>query len=122
MQFKYAPRILRPHPLTLDNRGCIAFARGPFVYCAEAIDNPAVPDLRAIRIDEWPRIEESDKEVGFAEWGIRPVVLKVTATVVGTGDAGVDETSVTLIPTCLWSNRGKSDVRVWLPEHMPTDE
>ena len=119
MEFTYTPCIIMPHPFTLDNRGCVAFARGPFIYCAETVDNPTIPDLRATRIHtDRPVMEEIDN-TGFVNWGLRPVVLKTAATVLETsGKAGREET-MALIPICLWANRGKSDLRVWLPRYLP---
>lgn len=114
VKFSYAPRILDPHPLTLDNLGCIAFARGPFVYCAETVDNPAVEDLRALRIMRDQPVKELVDERSFEEWGIRPVVLEVDATVVQTGARTGGQVVVRLVPVFLWANRQRSDLRVWL--------
>lgn len=111
IDFKYDARIIKPHPLTLENRGCIAFARGPFVYCAESVDNPAVSDLRKLRIVQDSPIHKVLDDHSFQNWGIKPVVLKVAASVV---EEYGTKCTVTLIPVFLWANRGKSDLRVWL--------
>ena len=114
IKFKYPPRLLKPHSLTLDNLGCVAFARGPFVYCAETVDNSTVEDLRAIRILRDRPVKEVMDQRTFEEWGIQPVVLEADALVVGASGEGGRETTVRLIPVFLWANRERSDLRVWL--------
>ena len=72
----YRPRRLYPHPLTLDNRHCVAFARGPFIYCAETIDNESLGDLRRVRIDDNAGIEKVAGKDAFKESGLYPILLK----------------------------------------------
>lgn len=123
--FAYRPRRILPHPLDTSNHGHVAFARGPFVYCAETIDNPAISDLRALRIPNDASAEEVIEQEAFALWQLKDVVsLKVGAVVVGKKDG--DEIGkehevaiqVKLVPVALWANRGKSDMRVWLPRRL----
>lgn len=56
--------------------------------------------------------------MGFPRDGALPraVLLKTRVSVVG-DDAESDggERELTLIPYFMWANRGKSDLRVWLP-------
>ncbi|PSS30855.1 hypothetical protein PHLCEN_2v2582 [Hermanssonia centrifuga] len=119
VDFAYSARAISPHPLVLDNRGCIAFMRGPFVYCAETIDNPQIKDLRAIRIIPGRTPREFVEKREFSEWGLDPIVLKVDAIILEDGVRKEDE--VTLIPVCLWANRARSDLRVWLPSLLPDE-
>lgn len=123
--FTFEARRLSAHPLTLDNRGCTAIARGPFVYCAESVDNAHIPDLRAVRLADGAAFEEVELDedalvgMGFPRDGALPraVLLKTRVAVVG-DDAesnGGEECELTLIPYFMWANRGKSDLRVWLP-------
>ncbi|KIJ46906.1 glycoside hydrolase family 127 protein, partial [Sphaerobolus stellatus SS14] len=35
LQIPIKPRLIYPHPLDSSNHGCIAIARGPFIYCLE---------------------------------------------------------------------------------------
>lgn len=125
VSFKYEPRIIHPHPMDFENRGCVALARGPFVYCVETIDVNAkkVQDLRTIRLtwDDLSSIKQCADESDFAEWGLKPVTLTVEAYILPVdasqrrgGKLG-DRVSLSLIPMFLWANRGKSDLRIWLP-------
>ncbi|KAJ3557482.1 hypothetical protein NM688_g1450 [Phlebia brevispora] len=114
IDYKYAACILKPHPLNLDNLGCIAFARGPFIYCAETIDNAMVSDLRGLRVSEEHTIKEYVDDVSFAQWGIQPVVMEVNATTLAPDGSKGDRVAAKLIPLFLWANRGSSDLRVWL--------
>jgi hypothetical protein len=112
VDFDFVVQRLSPHPLNLDKYGHVAFALGPLVYCAETVDNPDVPDLRAIRISADAPVREVVDTESFAPWGmINVVVLKLPAFVIGS-DMKVE---LTLIPLFLWANRGKADLRVWLP-------
>lgn len=121
VDFTFEARRLSAHPLTLDNRNCTAIARGPFVYCAESVDNAHIPDLRAVRLADGAAFEEVELDedalvgMGFPRDGALPraVLLKTRVTVAEHEDVG--ECELTLIPYFMWANRGKSDLRVWLP-------
>lgn len=117
-RFAFEPIRLQPHPLDLENRTCVAIARGPFIYCAETIDNSGYADLRSIRIPK-----EADFEEINGEGTLKSAIVLRTALpsqhldqsggLVGSKDAG--DGTLTLIPYFMWANRGKSDLRVWLP-------
>ncbi len=119
VDFTYSARPIAPHPLVLDNRGCVAFMRGPFVYCAETVDNPQIKDLRAIRIIPGRTPREFVEKREFSEWGLDPIILKVDVIILEDGVRKEDE--VTVIPVCLWANRARSDLRVWLPSLLPDE-
>jgi DUF1680 family protein len=114
VDFDFVIQRRSPHPLNIDNHHHVAFTRGPFVYCAETIDNPDISDLRAVRISKDALVRAVVDGKTFVEWGLEDVVvLKILAVVLdGTGEKRVE---VTLIPLFLWANRGNSDHRVWLP-------
>jgi DUF1680 family protein len=92
--------------------GKTAFQRGPIVYCAEGADNDGhafslwAPDdmvLEAKQRDDLPG---------------KPVALMGKArSAVRNKDGSVAsmDTDLTLIPYCIWSNRGLNEMRVWLP-------
>ena len=119
VDFNFTVRRIYAHPLDLENRSCVAIARGPFIYCAESIDNPHIPDLRVIRFTEATVFNEIelDKDglakMGFATDGMpsKAVILKLLVRIAGQ----LEGTELTLIPYFMWANRGKSDLRVWLP-------
>ncbi|OBZ78372.1 Non-reducing end beta-L-arabinofuranosidase [Grifola frondosa] len=119
VDFTYRARLIYPHPLDFDNRGCVAIARGPFVYCAETVDNPSIADLRTVRLsaDSLARLRESVETESFREWGVEPVIIEVNSSLGGStrGGKGSKDICLRLIPIFLWANRGKSDLRVWLP-------
>lgn len=83
------------------------------MYCAETVDNPAVEDLRALRIMRDRPVKELVDKRSFEGWGIQPVVLEVDATTVQAG-GGTGGQVVRLVPVFLWANRERSDLRVWL--------
>lgn len=116
VDFTYGTRLIHPHPLNLDNRGCVAVARGAFIYCVETVDNPHIHDLRAIRLVQPLEVEEAIDTENFVEWGLRPVVLTVNGLLVQSENGKQNETMrLKLVPIFTWANRGKSDMRVWLP-------
>jgi DUF1680 family protein len=136
VSFKFKPQRIHPHPLDLSNRGSVAISCGPFIYCAEAIDNPHIPDLRAIRFPDDAELRAVVDEDGSHFPSLRgepwkPVVLKTYVRIVKTvegdigggddtgpaGDTDVEQrVSLTMVPYFMWANRGKSSMRVWLPK------
>ena len=123
----FKTRSIYPHPLNLDNAQCIAVARGPFIYCAETVDNAHISDLRAIRIPDGAEFLEESLDtqgleaIGFDRDGVsgiggKAIILRTKAHIIRTkenvGDADV---TLTLVPYFMWANRGKSNHRVWLP-------
>lgn len=128
VRFSYFPRRLNPHPLTLDNRQCVAFARGPFIYCAETLDNKSFDDLRGVRIPDETVISEEEMDdsgmdkLGFGSdarmglgvaGGSHPIILSVDAHSVQNFLPG-ETRKLKLIPYFMWANRGPSSLRVWL--------
>jgi DUF1680 family protein len=65
-----------PHPLNLDNANSIAISRGPFIYCAETIDNPHIDDLRSIRLPDNALLKAVMDQSSFKTWGLEPFVLE----------------------------------------------
>ncbi len=82
-----------------DNVNKVAFERGPFVYCAEEIDNA---NLSTLTVDS--NIKLASKKTELV--GQTVTVLK--------GESG--DASLTLIPYYMWSNRGVNKMKVWLPQ------
>jgi uncharacterized protein len=82
------------HDAVKDNAGKVAVARGPIVYCAEAIDN-AGQALELSLLDSEPLEATHD------------------STILG-GAMVVKSKSVTLIPYHLWAHRGVGEMEVWL--------
>ncbi len=82
-----------------DNQNKVAFERGPFVYCAEEVDNK---NISAISVPK--EMDMQLKKETLA--GERVDVLKGKTK-------GAD---ITLIPYYVWSNRGVDKMKVWLPQ------
>ena len=98
-------RLIEPHPRVDAVRGCVAFERGPIVYCIESADLPNRVPLEDVRYDSdgavaaTPRPDLGDGVVG----------IDVPAAVAGS------RMTVPAIPYHTWGNRGDGGMRVWLP-------
>jgi DUF1680 family protein len=126
------------------SRGCVAYERGPLVYCVEGIDLPGGVDLRAVSVDvSAPPTEEQ----GFDVCGERVVALSLDGRAqtappppgwpyqaLATGPAGgapdpparavtsqnltaatSQNLKVRATPYYTWGNRGPTSMRVWAP-------
>jgi len=106
-------------PRLPDNKGMVALRRGPIVYCFEGADQPA--SLRAFSID--------DHAPATSAWradllgGVQ--VLSVPAQRVAAPDftdrlyddlRASEPASLTAVPYFAWANRGKGEMRVWMPQ------
>jgi DUF1680 family protein len=116
------PRVLVAHPRVDAVRGCVAWARGPVVYCIEQHDQPAEVALEDIRVPAGatPRAISTTAVPGV------PVVLVGQGSVQRAGDgalyaeevaprASEEAVEVTAIPYFRWANRGPCPMRVWIP-------
>ena len=97
-----------------EDRGRMAFQRGPLIYCAEWPDNN-MGNVRNLVIEK-----ETDVTTEFVDsllGGIQ--IIKTTGyqtrkKLDGTVENLPGET-VTLIPYTLWNNRGPGQMMVWFP-------
>jgi DUF1680 family protein len=116
------PRVLVAHPRVDAVRGCVAWARGPVVYCIEQHDQPAGVALEDIRVPAGvtPRAVSATEVPGV------PVVLVGQGSVQRAGngalyaegvapEASEEAVEVTAIPYFRWANRGPAPMRVWIP-------
>jgi DUF1680 family protein len=116
------PRVLAAHPRVDAVRGCVAWARGPIVYCLEQHDQPDGVALEDIRVAAGtaPRAV-----AGSAVPGV-PVVLVGQGHVARADGRGLyavrapaapdgEVVEVTAIPYFRWANRGPAPMRVWIP-------
>ena len=88
------------HSAVKDDVDMFAVERGPLVYCAEGADNDGKVLAKVPGADV--RFETQERRDLFG--GI--VTVKIVPQ--GKGDA------LTLIPNCLWENRGPNEMSVWL--------
>jgi hypothetical protein len=85
------------------NKNLVAFECGPVVYCAEDIDNKdqvsslTIPDHAMLSLDT------------------KTILSDQVNIIRGKGIAQGSETSFTMIPYYLWSNRGTGKMKVWFP-------
>ena len=116
------PQILESHPLVEETRNHVAIKRGPVVYCLESIDLPQGTPLADIRIPS-----DIELEPRFDAALLQGVtVLDGTAASRPAGSWKGDlyrefrrsdavPISTTFVPYYTWSNRGRSEMSVWLP-------
>ncbi|MGA2257650.1 MAG: beta-L-arabinofuranosidase domain-containing protein, partial [Thermoguttaceae bacterium] len=92
-------RLAAAHPQVKDDVDRWAVERGPLVYCAEGTDNGGKVLTRVLSKD--PRFEVVPRPNLLG--GI--VAVKIIPP-------GQDE-AITMIPYCLWENRGPNEMTVW---------
>ena len=105
-------RVSECHASVGENRNRVALTRGPFVLCAEGIDNggttqryflPEIPDSTKVKI--------SAKSIESGRF----IQLTIPASRVSRG--GVSEsTDLVLTPYYAWNNRGVGPMTVWFPK------
>lgn len=104
-------RVTECHPLVEANKNRIAFTRGPFVMCAEGIDNGG-PTQRFF-VNQLPRLSKSittptELDHGFFFQTEVPVQAL-------TSDGETVNHMLKLTPYYAWNNRGISSMTVWFP-------
>lgn len=127
LSFDMTTHLMKANPAVVDDRGRVAFQRGPVVFCMEMLDQPGA--------------EKAPEMVGYtahlgAQTAVRydpdllngVMVLEHPGTIVErTGEAQLyysaaasektTETTTTLrlIPYYAWSNRAECQMQVWVP-------
>ncbi len=113
--FNMKVRFLAARPEVDMNCGRYAVARGPVVYCTEAIDNGM--HLRDIRLAKHARVKvEKNKELGVSMLtvkGYRTDVSSKTSLYYDAADEKLKEIEVKMIPYYAFANRGETDMLVW---------
>ena len=127
VEFPLSVRIIHPDPRIDAVRSCVAFERGPLVYCVEGVDAPGTAGLR----DVWlPRGVRPSVLPGLDIAGQRVVALSVPGqavavpprgwpysdgTLAGAADGPPAPRALTAIPYYARANRGATEMRVWIP-------
>jgi len=97
------------------DRSCLAFERGPLVYCAEACDNRGRVFDRYIRSDA--EVKEDVVRIGNRE--VPSFTVPSTSVWKGAGLPGGtirrEAAPLRFVPYCLWANRDAGEMRVWIP-------
>ncbi len=102
-------RHIKADPRVRANRGKLALTYGPFVMCAEGIDNgEKLYEIKLILGEE---------KIGFDEHLKLPTVIcrgvRETATALYSEELQSTPQPVKLIPYFAFANRGESDMRIW---------
>ena len=94
LRFALMPRRIYSDPRVEANAGCVALAKGPFIYCFEGVDNGE-------KLSELHLAPEAAITAG--EFNSLNVQMLTADDLVA-------------IPYFAWSNRGINEMRVWMHE------
>lgn len=98
--FPMLPRLVPSPPEVRENRGKLAIFRGPILYCLEDKDNAGL-DVHKLRIAKDPALSSE----------FQPDLLGGLVIIHGLTASGQ---TFTAIPYYSWSNRGPSQMEVWI--------
>jgi DUF1680 family protein len=106
------PLTVASDPRVDATRGCLAFERGPLVYCIETADIPPGVELEDVVV----AADVAPTAVSRDELGPSFIGLAVPAAI-SRGGAGSEAEDVTVgaIPYFAWANRRVEAMRVWIP-------
>jgi len=115
-------QLIESTPLVEETRNQVAIKRGPIVYCLESVDLPEGVKISEVVIPRNIRLKPRFEKELLA--GI--MVLEGKAEVVEEGDWSnqlyrqlslqkPEKVTIRLIPYYAWSNRGVSEMTVWMP-------
>lgn len=114
-------RLLEANPLVEETRNQVAVARGPLVYCLESTDLPANVAVEQVLVPlhtTWKpirtKMEGSPVVALEGQLQVCPAV-DWSNTLYRTVDPTTKPVAVRLVPYYAWSNRGHSEMSVWLP-------
>jgi DUF1680 family protein len=118
------PRLLEANPLVEETLNQVAVQRGPIVYCLESTDLPKGVRLQDVAIDADAKLSShfEPKLLGGVE------VVEAAGVVRSGGDwsktlyrplqrGDARPIRLTLVPYFAWSNRGPSEMSVWIPRN-----
>jgi DUF1680 family protein len=105
-------RVNKCHEKVEDNHGRLALTRGPFVLCAEGLDNGGA--TQRFFLGQTPataKAKVSSTKIPSGSF----LQARFPAEAV-TVDGKTEEKSLSLIPYYAWNNRGPSSMTVWFPK------
>ena len=108
------PRMVVADRRVKADRGCIAFERGPLVYCAEGPDNAGADLFRLTVAPQRPQAAPgsiSVKGTGYDYTALRVKAQSYTQQKDGT--FAIAPLDLTLIPYYVWNHRGPAQMKVW---------
>jgi DUF1680 family protein len=107
------PRRIRADKEVEADRGRVALAKGPVVFAFEGVDHAG--NARSLALPASAEIADGWDPVRFG--GTMLLRAKgVQAFAKNPFERATREMDLVAIPYCLWANRGKSDMVVWVPE------
>ncbi len=115
-EYDFAPRYVVSHPKVVANVGKTAVMRGPLVYCAEQADNGE--EIACLLLPTQPSFAEGETFAGNGTIALHVTgerrVFADTETLYQTQLPTRIAADITLIPYCLWANRGEGEMQVYL--------
>jgi DUF1680 family protein len=122
LQLPMAARLVEANPLVEETRSQVAIKRGPIVYCLESPDLPK--DVRIVDVSIREDAKLSSRYDAELLNGVE--ILETQLLVKPSGDwdgklyralnqGQTREINARFIPYYAWSNRGPSEMTVWLP-------
>jgi uncharacterized protein len=124
VEFPVQVRTIYPGPELDAVRSCVAYERGPLVYCFEGVDVPdrgRLPGAYAAigaRPTEVPGLNVADRPViGLSVPGriVPPTIAPFPHLDAPSRDTDGQDAELRAIPYFARANRGASDMRVWIP-------
>src|SRR3972149_2214774 len=115
-------RLIEANPLVEEARNQVAIERGPIVYCLESLDLP-----KGVRVQDVTIPADAELTARFEPKLLGGVTVVETTTIAkpsGNWSGQLyrplsrerqREIRVRFIPYYAWSNRGPSEMSVWLP-------
>jgi DUF1680 family protein len=126
MQFDMTTHLLKANPAVTEDRGRVAFQRGPIVFCMEHLDQP--DHGAGMNLAGYTVLTDGETTAHFEPTlldGVmvlsHPGTISKAATDVGlyfpasTPEAPASPTTVRLIPYYAWANRDPASMQVWIP-------
>ena len=105
------PYFVYPSPKIPDLSGQVALCRGPFVYCAEGVDNK--DDILSLSLDvSKPASELKDDYSALKVAGWRETAQE---GLYSTCHPEKTTENITMVPYYTWGNRGLNQMKIWFP-------
>ena len=127
LSFDMTTRMLEANPAVNDDRGRVAFQRGPIVYCMEMLDQPAAGASPSM-VGYTAHLGTSTTARYDKDLLDGVMVLEHPGSIVptpqdtglyfaaaGEEKAAASPTTLRLIPYYAWANRAPSQMQVWIP-------
>ena len=123
--FDMPTQLIESHPLVEETRNQVAVKRGPLVYCLESSDLPEHVRVRELSLaadSAWKTTDVPDLA------GITGLETEVVYDPAGDWTTRLyrplrnhdsQRIRVRFVPYFAWSNRGESEMSVWIPLHRP---